>query len=147
MEWAIEKRTGKIFIDYNMNVRGKTLNVAYSPRGVPGAPVSMPLTWEELEAAEPADFTLSQRHGAFKQSQAIGGMMSSRRNIALRGFLKGRAKKLLSRPRGSKMAAPRSMGHSPSRSGSSPFRSSSTPQRSPRASSPSTCCTRTAAPA
>ena len=30
------KRTGKIFIDYNMNVRGKTLNVAYSPRGVPG---------------------------------------------------------------------------------------------------------------
>jgi bifunctional non-homologous end joining protein LigD len=58
MEWAIEKRTGKIFIDYNMNVRSKTLNVAYSPRGVPGAPVSMPLTWEELEAAEPMDFTI-----------------------------------------------------------------------------------------
>jgi bifunctional non-homologous end joining protein LigD len=59
MEWAIEKRTGRIFIDYNMNVRGKTLNVAYSPRGVPGAPVSMPLTWEELEAAEPGDFTIN----------------------------------------------------------------------------------------
>jgi bifunctional non-homologous end joining protein LigD len=58
MDWAVEKRTGKIFIDYNMNVRGKTLNVAYSPRGVPGAPVSMPLTWEQLEAAEPMDFTL-----------------------------------------------------------------------------------------
>jgi bifunctional non-homologous end joining protein LigD len=58
MEWSVEKRTGKIFIDYNMNVRGKTLNVAYSPRGVPGAPVSMPLTWEELEAAEPTDFTI-----------------------------------------------------------------------------------------
>jgi bifunctional non-homologous end joining protein LigD len=58
MEWAVEKRTGKIFIDYNMNVRGKTLNVAYSPRGVPGAPVSMPLTWEELEAAEPLDFSI-----------------------------------------------------------------------------------------
>jgi bifunctional non-homologous end joining protein LigD len=58
MEWAVEKRTGKIFIDYNMNVRGKTLNVAYSPRGVPGAPVSMPLTWAELEAAEPMDFTI-----------------------------------------------------------------------------------------
>jgi bifunctional non-homologous end joining protein LigD len=58
MDWAVEKRTGKIFIDYNMNVRGKTLNVAYSPRGVAGAPVSMPLTWEELEAAEPPDFTI-----------------------------------------------------------------------------------------
>ena len=58
MEWAVEKRTDKIFIDYNMNVRGKTLNVAYSPRGVLGAPVSMPLTWEELEAAEPMDFTI-----------------------------------------------------------------------------------------
>jgi bifunctional non-homologous end joining protein LigD len=56
LDWAVVKRTGKIFIDYNMNVRGKTLNVAYSPRGVPGAPVSMPLTWEELEAAEPLDF-------------------------------------------------------------------------------------------
>jgi bifunctional non-homologous end joining protein LigD len=59
MDWAVIKRTGKIFIDYNMNVRGKTLNVAYSPRGVPGAPVSMPLSWEELEAAEPLDFTVS----------------------------------------------------------------------------------------
>ena len=58
MEWAVVKRTGKIFMDYNMNVRGKTLNVAYSPRGVPGAPVSMPLTWEELEAAEPMHFTV-----------------------------------------------------------------------------------------
>ena len=48
MEWSVPKRTGKIFMDYNMNVRGKTLNVAYSPRGEPGAPVSMPLTWEEL---------------------------------------------------------------------------------------------------
>src|SRR5262249_7675508 len=33
MEWSVPKRTGKIFIDHNMNVRGKTLNVAYSPRG------------------------------------------------------------------------------------------------------------------
>ncbi len=63
MEWSVEKRTDKIFIDYNMNVRGKTLNVAYSPRGVPGAPVSMPLSWEELEAAEPGDFTIKDVPG------------------------------------------------------------------------------------
>ena len=59
MEWSVSKRTGKIFMDYNMNVRGKTLNVAYSPRGVAGAPVSLPLTWEELASAHPLDFRLT----------------------------------------------------------------------------------------
>jgi bifunctional non-homologous end joining protein LigD len=58
VEWSIPKRTGKIFMDYNMNVRGKTLNVAYSPRGEAGAPVSMPLTWEELADAHPLDFRM-----------------------------------------------------------------------------------------
>src|SRR6266850_801949 len=59
LEWSVPKRTGKIFMDYNMNVRGKTLNVAYSPRGAAGAPVSMPLTWEELAGAHPLDFRLT----------------------------------------------------------------------------------------
>ncbi|HEX6832605.1 MAG TPA: ATP-dependent DNA ligase, partial [Rudaea sp.] len=59
LEWSVPKRTGKIFMDYNMNVRGKTLNVAYSPRGEPGAPVSMPLTWDELAGAHPLDFRLT----------------------------------------------------------------------------------------
>jgi len=59
VEWSVPKRTGKIFMDYNMNVRGKTLNVAYSPRGAPGAPVSMPLSWEELAGAHPLDFRIT----------------------------------------------------------------------------------------
>ena len=59
VEWSVPKRTGKIFMDYNMNVRGKTLNVAYSPRGAPGAPVSMPLSWEELAGAHPLDFRMT----------------------------------------------------------------------------------------
>ena len=59
VEWSVPKRTGKIFMDYNMNVRGKTLNSAYSPRGAPGAPVSMPLTWEELARAHPLDFRIT----------------------------------------------------------------------------------------
>jgi len=58
MEWNIPKRTGKIFIDSNMNVRSKTLNSAYSPRALPGAPVSMPLTWDELAKAHPMDFRM-----------------------------------------------------------------------------------------
>lgn len=59
MDWSIAKRSGKIFFDYTMNTRTKTLAAAYSPRGVPGAPVSMPLTWEELETAQPLDFSLT----------------------------------------------------------------------------------------
>ena len=58
LEWSVGKRTGKIFIDYNMNVRGKTLAAAYSPRGSPGAPISMPLTWDELDRAVPGDFSM-----------------------------------------------------------------------------------------
>jgi len=58
MEWSIQKRTGKIFIDSNMNVRSKTLNSAYSPRALAGAPVSMPLTWDELANAHPMDFRM-----------------------------------------------------------------------------------------
>jgi bifunctional non-homologous end joining protein LigD len=59
VEWSVERRTGKIFIDYNMNVRGKTLNVAYSPRGLPGAPISMPLGWEALATAHPLDYRIT----------------------------------------------------------------------------------------
>ncbi len=69
VEWSVPRRTGKIFLDYNMNVRGKTLNAAYSPRGVPGAPVSMPLTWEELAGAHPLDFTLA---GAAERVERTG---------------------------------------------------------------------------
>ena len=58
MDWSVDKRPGKIFFDHNMNARGKTLNVAYSPRGVAGAPVSMPVTWEELPDVEPPDFRM-----------------------------------------------------------------------------------------
>jgi bifunctional non-homologous end joining protein LigD len=68
LEWSVPKRTGKIFMDYNMNVRGKTLNVAYSPRGAAGAPVSMPLTWEELAKAHPLDFRLTNAAEFLRQA-------------------------------------------------------------------------------
>jgi bifunctional non-homologous end joining protein LigD len=88
LEWSIPKRTGKIFIDYNMNVRGKTLNVAYSPRGVPGAPVSMPLTWEELAGAHPLDFRLTN---AAQRLAETGDRWRDalQRKQSLEGVLKG----------------------------------------------------------
>ncbi|MEN3352198.1 MAG: bifunctional non-ous end joining protein LigD [Betaproteobacteria bacterium] len=58
LDWNVSRRTGKVFMDYNMNVRVKTLSAPYSVRGLPGAPVSMPLTWEELKSAQPLDYTM-----------------------------------------------------------------------------------------
>ena len=86
LEWSVPKRTGKIFMDYNMNVRGKTLNVAYSPRGAPGAPVSMPLTWEELAGAHPLDFRITNAAQRLAQTgdrwrDALSGKQSLERAL------------------------------------------------------------------
>lgn len=58
MEWLTEKRTGKVFLDANMNARTKNLASVYSPRAKPGAPVSMPIRWDELDHVYPTDFTV-----------------------------------------------------------------------------------------
>ena len=56
MEWTVGKRTGRIFLDHNQNVRGKNMASVYSLRPLPRAPVSTPLRWDELGSVYPTDF-------------------------------------------------------------------------------------------
>lgn len=58
MDWAVVKRTGKTFLDHNMNARGKTLASIYSPRVSPQASVSVPIRWDQLDDIYPTDFTM-----------------------------------------------------------------------------------------
>ncbi|MGH3447664.1 MAG: non-homologous end-joining DNA ligase [Nocardioidaceae bacterium] len=58
--WWKEERGSRIFVDYNQNARDRTIASAYSLRPLPGAPVSTPVTWEELLAGlDPRGLTLA----------------------------------------------------------------------------------------
>ena len=56
---AKSARRGKIFVDYLRNGRNATFICAYSPRARENAPVSTPITWEELaKGIDPLSFTI-----------------------------------------------------------------------------------------
>jgi DNA ligase D-like protein (predicted polymerase) len=57
-KWWKEERHG-VFIDFNQNAKDRTVASAYSVRPTIDARVSTPVTWEELETCNPADFTLA----------------------------------------------------------------------------------------
>jgi DNA ligase D len=57
-KWWKEERHG-VFVDYNQNARDRTVASAWSVRPLPDARVSMPLTWDQVPAVEPADYTLA----------------------------------------------------------------------------------------
>ena len=87
-EWSKAKRRG-VLIDANQNGPGRTIAFAYSVRPKPGAPVSTPVTWEELRAGvDPDAFTMSvvldrlSRHGdlhapVLEDRQALGQALHS----------------------------------------------------------------------
>ena len=59
MAWQIDKRTGKVFIDHNMNRSGANISAVYSLRPEARATVSTPLLWEEVDAGvTPQDFRI-----------------------------------------------------------------------------------------
>jgi bifunctional non-homologous end joining protein LigD len=66
-EWTKAKRRG-VLIDSNQNGEGKTIASVYSVRPKPGAPVSTPLRWEEVnEELDPSAFTMDTVLGRVEQ--------------------------------------------------------------------------------
>jgi bifunctional non-homologous end joining protein LigD len=63
-KWWKEERHG-VFVDYNQNAKDRTVASAYSVRPKAEAPVSAPLSWDEVQSAEPADFTLATMPARF----------------------------------------------------------------------------------
>jgi DNA ligase D-like protein (predicted polymerase) len=65
-KWWKEERHG-VFVDYNQNAKDRTVASAYSVRPKPRAPVSAPLSWDEVDSCEPEDFTLATMPGRFAE--------------------------------------------------------------------------------
>ena len=56
--WWKEERGAKIFADFNQANRDRTMAGAYSPRPLPTASVSCPVTWDELPTTDPMQHTV-----------------------------------------------------------------------------------------
>jgi len=56
-EYVKENRGGKVFVD-STRAGGATVVAAYSPRVRPGASVSYPIGWDDVEQVSPRDFTI-----------------------------------------------------------------------------------------
>ncbi len=57
--WRKDRDPAKLFVDYNQNTRDHTIAAAYSVRGNAEATVSTPVRWDEIDDAEPGDFTIA----------------------------------------------------------------------------------------
>ncbi|KQP67046.1 MULTISPECIES: non-homologous end-joining DNA ligase [unclassified Nocardioides] len=57
--WRKDRDPRAVFPDYNQNARDHTIAAAYSVRGLPDARVSTPIRWDEVDDADPRDFTIA----------------------------------------------------------------------------------------
>jgi DNA primase len=88
--YVIEERGGKVFLD-STRAGGATVVAAYSPRVRPGAPVSFPLRWEDLDGVAPGDFTLHTAPGLLGDRDPWTGLMPGPQRLPADLVEEGRA--------------------------------------------------------
>jgi bifunctional non-homologous end joining protein LigD len=89
-EYRIAKRPeGRVLVDYNQNAWGRTLASVYSVRPKPRAPVSAPLSWQEIEGgAEIEDFRLDTMPERLRErGDLYKPILQNRSRLALEKFL------------------------------------------------------------
>jgi bifunctional non-homologous end joining protein LigD len=104
MAWPVADRAGKIFIDHQMNRSGANIASVYSLRPLPGAPVSTPLDWDELDDdLEPGDFRIDNLWERFADGDRFGPVLTDRQSLApameALGLTPGAPEEPRSRPR------------------------------------------------
>jgi len=82
MAWPVADRAGKIFIDHQMNRAGANIASVYSLRPLPGAPVSTPLDWEELDTdIEPGDFRIDNVWDRFADGDRFAAVLTDKQSL------------------------------------------------------------------
>ena len=76
-KWWKEERQG-VFLDYNQNAKDRTVASVYSVRPLPDARVSMPLSWDDVPACDPRDFTLATVPALYAASGDAGAGIDER---------------------------------------------------------------------
>jgi len=85
-----EDREGKVFLD-STRAGGATVAAAYSPRVRPGAPVSFPVPWDELDRVAPGDFTVRTAPPLLAGSAPWAGQMPGPQSLSADLIEEGRA--------------------------------------------------------